>query len=108
MRSARLRGARRADGAARACPRRASAGRVPGPHRPFPAVCGATVTPTESDFAMTGWPTTTCWDCDHEIRVRESFPRDEIAPLPNTPTRRSPDDGTSRSARPPRPRTRRT
>ncbi|WP_083940327.1 zinc finger protein [Saccharomonospora saliphila] len=80
-----------------------------GPHRPFLALCGATVTPIDTDFGVTGWPQTTCWSCDHEVRVRDGFPIAEIPPLPDDtpPTPRSPSDGPSRPTRPPRPRQRR-
>lgn len=72
---------------------------------PLPTLCGIDAVP--STYDITGkWLERTCWSCDREIREREGFPLDEIPPLPDTPTPRSPD-GTACTARPPRPRDRR-
>ncbi|WP_116040717.1 zinc finger protein [Amycolatopsis palatopharyngis] len=56
----------------------------PRPGERFRALCGAEVTPTRLDFQELGghWHAPTCWHCDHEWRVIEHFPANEIPPLP--------------------------
>lgn len=57
---------------------------IPHPGVVFTALCGAEVTPRERDFVeLSGCCyAPTCWRCDHEWRVRDGFPPEEIPPLP--------------------------
>ncbi len=76
---------------------------TPVPERPYPALCGAEVTPVEDDFRLDGPPRSTCWLCDREIRVRENFNPEQIPPLPDqSPGPKNPAHDPTRSCPAPR------